>query len=64
MKYRDLVKLIEAHGWYFYRHGKGDHLIYRHPTRPGNVVVAGGGKMNQDVPTGTLNAVLRQAGVK
>jgi predicted RNA binding protein YcfA (HicA-like mRNA interferase family) len=43
--------------------GKGDHMIYRHPARPGSIVVAGGGKMNRDVPTG-LNAILRQAGLK
>jgi predicted RNA binding protein YcfA (HicA-like mRNA interferase family) len=64
VKYRDLIAQIEAAGWRYHRMGKGDHTIYRHPTRPGSIVVAGGGKMNRDVPTGTLNAILRQAGLK
>jgi predicted RNA binding protein YcfA (HicA-like mRNA interferase family) len=64
VKYRDLIKLIETNGWYFHRMGKGDHMIFRHPTLPGAVVVAGGGKLNRDVPTGTQNSILRQAGLK
>jgi predicted RNA binding protein YcfA (HicA-like mRNA interferase family) len=39
-------------------------MIYRHPTRQGPVVVAGGGKLNRDVPKGTENAIRRQAGLK
>jgi predicted RNA binding protein YcfA (HicA-like mRNA interferase family) len=64
LKYRDLIKLIEQNGWYFHRYGRGDHMIYRHPTRSGSVVVAGGGKLSRDVPRGTLDAILRQAGLK
>jgi predicted RNA binding protein YcfA (HicA-like mRNA interferase family) len=63
MKYRDLIKLLESNGWRLARQ-RGSHMSYVHPTRPGVVVVAGGGKMNRDVPTGTQNAVLRQAGLK
>jgi predicted RNA binding protein YcfA (HicA-like mRNA interferase family) len=64
LKYRDLIQQIQAAGWRFHRMGKGDHMIYRHPARPGSIVVAGAGKMNRDVPTGTLNAILRQAGLR
>jgi predicted RNA binding protein YcfA (HicA-like mRNA interferase family) len=64
LKYRELVKLIEGNGWRFERMGRGDHMIYRHPNRAGAVVVAGGGKMNRDVPKGTENAIRRQAGLK
>ena len=64
MKYKDLIAEIEDAGWQFSRNGKGGHLIYKHPWRTGVVVVAGGGKLNRDVPTGTLNAVRRQAGSK
>jgi predicted RNA binding protein YcfA (HicA-like mRNA interferase family) len=39
-------------------------MIYRHPTRPGSIVVAHGGKLSREVPTGTQNAILRQAGLK
>ena len=64
MEYRDLIKRLEAAGWYFHRQGRGDHMIYRHKARAGSIVVAGGGKLNRDVPTGTENAILRQAGLK
>jgi predicted RNA binding protein YcfA (HicA-like mRNA interferase family) len=39
-------------------------MIYRHPVRAGPIVVAGGGKLNRDVPKGTENAIRRQAGLK
>jgi predicted RNA binding protein YcfA (HicA-like mRNA interferase family) len=64
LKYRDLIKLLEDNGWRFDRMGRGDHMIYRHPSRPGPIVVAGGGKLNRDVPRGTENAIKRQAGLK
>jgi predicted RNA binding protein YcfA (HicA-like mRNA interferase family) len=39
-------------------------MIYRHPNRPGAIVVAGGGKLNRDVPKGIENAIRRQAAFK
>jgi predicted RNA binding protein YcfA (HicA-like mRNA interferase family) len=62
--YRELIKTIEAAGWRFHRTGAGAHMIYRHPTRRASIVVAHGAKLARDVPTGTLNAILRQAGLK
>jgi predicted RNA binding protein YcfA (HicA-like mRNA interferase family) len=64
MTYRDLIKLLEGDGWRFHRTGKGAHMIYRHPTKPGSIVVAHGGKLGREIPTGTQNAILRQAGLK
>ena len=63
MKYRDLVKRLEKDGWYLER-VESSHLQFRHPTKPGTVTVPGGGKLAKDVPPGTLNSVLRQAGLK
>jgi predicted RNA binding protein YcfA (HicA-like mRNA interferase family) len=63
MKYRDVIRRIEADGWYLER-TVGSHMQYRHPTKPGTVTVAGGGKMNKDVPPGTLNSILKQAGLQ
>ena len=63
-KYRDLIRQIEAAGWTFSRMVKGDHMIFKHPTITGSVVVSGAGKLNRDVQTGTQNAVLRQAGLR
>jgi predicted RNA binding protein YcfA (HicA-like mRNA interferase family) len=63
VKYRDLVKLNKEDGWVLERI-VGSHQQYRHPTKPGTVTVPGGGKQGRDVPPGTLNSVLKQAGLK
>jgi len=61
MKYREIVKLIEQDGW-FCKRTSGSHQIYKHPKKPGIVVVAYHGK--KDVPEGTLKSILRQAGLE
>lgn len=63
MSYRDIIKRIEQDGWSLDR-VKGDHLHYRHPTKPGTVTVPGGGKLARDVPPGTLKSILRQADLR
>ena len=63
MKYRDLVRTVEADGWKLDRTA-GSHQQYRHPTKPGTVTIPAGGKMAKEVPPGTLNSVLKQAGLK
>jgi len=63
MKYRDLVNFVESDGWRLQR-TVGSHLQFRHPTKPGTVTISAGGKMSKDVPIGTMNSVLRQAGLK
>jgi predicted RNA binding protein YcfA (HicA-like mRNA interferase family) len=54
---------VEADGWQLKR-TDGSHMQYQHPTKRGTVTISAGGKLNRDVPTGTLNSVLRQAGLK
>ncbi|MBV8208159.1 MAG: type II toxin-antitoxin system HicA family toxin [Acidobacteria bacterium] len=61
MKYRDLLKQLADDGWYLVR-TKGSHQQFHHPTKAGTVTVAG--KPNKDVPTGTLNNILKQAKLK
>lgn len=61
MKVRDIIKRIKADGWVHVR-TTGDHRQYHHPTKPGTVTVAG--KLSEDIPPGTLNSILRQAGLK
>jgi len=63
MKYREVVKMIEADGWVLERVA-GSHQQYRHPTKPGTVTVPAGGKLSREVPPGTLNSILKQAGLK
>ncbi|MEA2711686.1 MAG: hypothetical protein QOF78_4287 [Phycisphaerales bacterium] len=63
MKYREVIQRIEADGWRLDR-TVGSHMQYRHPTKPGTVTVSAGGKLNRDIPPGTLNSILKQAGLK
>jgi len=41
---------------------RGSHRQFRHPTKPGRVTVPG--KPNDDLAPGTLNSILKQAGLK
>jgi predicted RNA binding protein YcfA (HicA-like mRNA interferase family) len=63
MKFREIIRLIESHGWRYHRQ-RGSHMQYRHPTRPGTVTVPAGGRLNEEVPVFIANSVLRQAGLK
>ena len=58
MKVRDMIKLIEADGWYQIKI-EGDHRQYKHPTKKGRVTVAG--RLRNDVPPGTLLSIYKQA---
>jgi predicted RNA binding protein YcfA (HicA-like mRNA interferase family) len=61
VKVRDLVKLLESDGWYWVR-TKGSHHQYKHLTKPGLVTVPG--NPGKDMAVGTLNNILKQAGLK
>ncbi|PKB83735.1 MAG: addiction module toxin, HicA family [SAR202 cluster bacterium Io17-Chloro-G9] len=61
MKVRDMLSLLLEDGWYLVRQ-RGSHRQYRHPSKPGRVTVAG--HLRDDVPPGTLNNILRQAGLR
>jgi len=61
MKVRDIIKLIEADGWYLVD-TKGSHRQYKHMVKLGRVTIAG--KSNDDLAPGTLNSILKQAGLK
>jgi predicted RNA binding protein YcfA (HicA-like mRNA interferase family) len=61
VKVRDVIKMLEKDGWYRVR-TKGSHRQFKHPTKPGTVTVAG--KLSLDIPLGTLNSILKQAGLK
>ncbi|MBH8561121.1 type II toxin-antitoxin system HicA family toxin [Nostoc sp. CENA67] len=58
MKVREVIRRLEADGWYLVR-TKGSHRQFKHPNKPGTVTVAG--KPNVDVPIGTLKNIWRQA---
>jgi predicted RNA binding protein YcfA (HicA-like mRNA interferase family) len=53
--------MIEKDGWVLVR-TRGSHRHFHHPAKPGTVTIAG--KESIDMPIGTLNSVLKQAGLK
>jgi len=61
VKVKDLLELLEADGWFLVR-VKGSHRQFHHREKAGTVTVAG--KTSVDVPPGTLNSALKQAGLK
>lgn len=61
MKVGELMRLLEDDGWRLARTW-GSHRQYKNPNKRGTVTVAG--KSSLEVPPGTLNAILKQAGLK
>jgi predicted RNA binding protein YcfA (HicA-like mRNA interferase family) len=61
MKVRDVVRLLEADGCYLVR-TRGSHHQFKHPTKPGLVTIPGTG--GDDLAPGTLDSILKQAGLK
>jgi predicted RNA binding protein YcfA (HicA-like mRNA interferase family) len=60
IKVRDLIRLLESHSW-FQVAQRGSHRQFKHEQRPGRVTIAG--KPSDTVPPGTLNNILKQAGL-
>ena len=60
MKVRDVIKLIEASGWYLAR-TKGSHRQFKHPKKKGVVTVPN--KLSDELAPGTLNSIFKQAGL-
>jgi predicted RNA binding protein YcfA (HicA-like mRNA interferase family) len=58
MKIRDVIKRLEADGWYRIC-SKSGHRQFRHGVKKGRVTVAG--QLNVDVPIKTLKSIWRQA---
>jgi predicted RNA binding protein YcfA (HicA-like mRNA interferase family) len=61
MKVREAIRLIEDDGWFLVA-TRGSHRQYKHATQPGRVTVPG--KPSDDLAPGTLNSILKQAGLK
>ncbi len=53
--------MIQTDGWYLVA-TRGSHRQFKHALKPGRVTVAG--KPSDDLATGTLNSILKQAGLK
>jgi CO/xanthine dehydrogenase Mo-binding subunit/predicted RNA binding protein YcfA (HicA-like mRNA interferase family) len=61
MKIREVIRLIEADGWYQVA-CEGSYRQFKHPTKKGRVTIAG--NLGDDIDKGTLNSILKQASLK
>lgn len=60
MNSRSLIASLEADGW-FKVGQKGDHVQFKHPTKPGRMTVP---HPSRDIPIGTLKSIEKQSGLK
>jgi predicted RNA binding protein YcfA (HicA-like mRNA interferase family) len=61
MKVKEIIKIIEADGWFFVRQ-RGSHRQFKHPIKKGTVTVAG--KLSIDLLQKTTHSIFAQAGLK
>jgi predicted RNA binding protein YcfA (HicA-like mRNA interferase family) len=61
MKVGEVLTMLEKDGWTLVR-TRGSHRHFRHTSKAGTVTVAG--KPSLDLAPGTLNSILKQAGLK
>jgi predicted RNA binding protein YcfA (HicA-like mRNA interferase family) len=62
VKVRDVFKAIQRDGWVLDR-TLGDHRQYIHAARPEAGTITVPGHSGGDMPTGTLNSILKKAGL-
>ena len=61
MKVRELIRIVEKDGWFMVRE-RGSHKQFHHRLKKGLVTIPG--HINDEVAKGTLNSILKQAGLK
>ena len=62
MTVREVLRILHEDGWVEVENRtKGSHIQLRHPTKPGKVTVS---SHSGDIAKGTLNSIMRQAGLK
>lgn len=61
MKVREVMRLLALEGWEIVA-TRGSHRQLKHASRPGRVTVPG--KLSDDLAPGTLNSIMKQAGIK
>ncbi|MFC6027377.1 type II toxin-antitoxin system HicA family toxin [Methylobacterium mesophilicum] len=53
------MTVLQKDGWFVVRKGPGDHIQFKHASKPGRVTIDAG---ESEIPTGTLRSIYRQAG--
>jgi len=59
MSGKDAVKMLQKDGWYEINR-EGSHIQFKHPIKPGKVTVPN----HREIKPGTLNSIMKQAGLK
>ncbi len=62
VKVREIIQLLEADGWYLYRHKGSSHRQFKHKTKSGKVTV--NGKLSADITGDLLKSIEKQSGLK
>ena len=57
----ELLQLLHTDGWFLVA-TRGSHRQFKHLAKPGRVTVPG--KPSDDLAPGTLNSILKQAGLR
>lgn len=60
MTAKEILKILKKDGWVVVA-VEGSHYQFKHPTKPGRVTVP---FHSGDLKPGTLNSILKQAGLK
>jgi predicted RNA binding protein YcfA (HicA-like mRNA interferase family) len=61
MKVGEALRMLQDDGWHLVA-TRGSHRQFKHSSKPGRVTVPG--KLSDDLAPGTLNSILKQAGLK
>jgi predicted RNA binding protein YcfA (HicA-like mRNA interferase family) len=61
MKVSEVLRLLHDDGWYLVT-TRGSYRQFKHSAKSGRVTVAG--KPSEDLASGALNSILKQAGLK
>jgi predicted RNA binding protein YcfA (HicA-like mRNA interferase family) len=62
MKYRDIIRMLEADGWYWVS-TKGSHRKYKHPSKP-RFLIGPVHNLGGDVKIGIEKQILKDAGLR
>jgi len=57
----ELLKLLRKDGWFLYKNG-ANHDLYRHVTKKNQLTIPRHG--SKEIANGTLNSILKAAGLK
>ena len=60
-KVREIIRLLEADGWFLYRHNGTSHRQFKHPVKKGKVTIPG--NLNDELDPKTAKSIITQAGL-